>query len=69
MMPDCVCMSNFDVGGGFGLNRVDRFVIELIVIRVFKIQCYCIFFYGFSLAFHSSVYVHLCHQLLSFNLN
>ena len=26
MMPDCVCVSNFGVGGGFGFNRVDRFV-------------------------------------------
>ena len=26
MMPDCVCMSNFHIGGGFGFNRVDRFV-------------------------------------------
>ena len=26
MMPDCVCVSNFHIGGGFGFNRVDRFV-------------------------------------------
>ena len=26
MMPDYVCVSNFGIGGGFGFNRVDRFV-------------------------------------------
>ena len=63
MMPDCVCVSNFGIGGGFGFNRVDSYKsLQNSMLLYF-------FFYGFSLAFHSSVYVHLCHQLLSFNLN
>ena len=38
MMPDYVCVSNFGVGGGFGFNRVDRFV------NFIWVSCFFFFF-------------------------
>ena len=42
MMPDCVCVSNFGIGGGFGFNRVDRFVNFIWVL------CFFFFFFVFN---------------------
>ena len=49
MMPDCVCMSNFGVGGGFGFNRVDRFV-NFIWVLCFFFFCFfvCLILIGIS---------------------
>ena len=48
MMPDCVCVSNFGVGGGFGFNRVNRFV------NFIWVSC---FFFFFFFVFNSYWYI------------
>ena len=49
MMPDYVCVSNFGVGGGFGFNRVDRFVnfIWVSCFFFFVFNSYWYIFYRF----------------------
>ena len=48
MMPDYVCVSNFGVGGGFGFNRVDRFVNFIWVSCLFFFFFLCLILIGIS---------------------